>query len=43
MVADQDEFETLIETLDILSDPETIADVTEAEADLVAGNLVDLG
>ncbi len=44
VVVGYDEYESLIETLNILSDPETMAalDEAEAEADMVVGNLVDL-
>ncbi len=42
VVVGYDEYESLIETLNILSDPETMAALDEAEADMVAGNLVDL-
>jgi len=31
-----------IETLEILSDPEAMAEIVEAEADLAAGNIVDV-
>ena len=37
-----EEYEALLETLNILSDPEAIAALTEAERDLAAGHLVDL-
>ncbi len=37
-----DEYEGLVETLNILSDPDTMAAVEEAEADIAAGRLVDL-
>lgn len=37
-----DEYESLLETLNILSDPETMANLARSEADMVAGNLVDL-
>ena len=37
-----EEYEALLETLNILSDPETMAALTEAERDLAAGDLVDL-
>ena len=42
VVVGYDEYESLLETLNILSDPETMADLAEAEADMAAGNLVDL-
>jgi len=31
-----------IETLEILSDPEAMAEIIEAEADIAAGNTVDV-
>ena len=37
-----EEYESLLETLNILSDPATMVAFTEAERDLAAGNLVDL-
>lgn len=37
-----DEYEGLVETLNILSDPDTMAAVEEAESDIEAGRLVDL-
>ena len=37
-----EEYEALLETLNILSDPEAMAALTEAERDLAAGDLVDL-
>ena len=37
-----DEYESLLETLNILSDPETMDALAEAESDLAVGNLVDL-
>ena len=36
-----DEYEALIETLNILSDPVTMSALADAEADLSAGELVD--
>lgn len=42
VVVSHDEYESLLETLNILSDPETMAALAEAEADLAAGNLVEL-
>lgn len=42
VVVGYDEYESLLETLNILSDPETMADLAEAEADMAAGNLVNL-
>ena len=40
VIVGYDEYESLLETLNILSDPETMTDV--AEADIAAGNLVNL-
>ena len=37
-----DEYESLVETLNILSDPDTMAVLEESEADIRAGRLVDL-
>ena len=37
-----DEHESLIETLNILSDSDTMAAIEEAETDLAAGRIVDL-
>ena len=37
-----EEYESLLETLNILSDPATMAALAEAEQDLAAGSLVDL-
>ena len=37
-----EEYEALLETLNILSDPEAMAALTEAKRDLAAGDLVDL-
>ena len=37
-----EEHESLIETLNILSDSDTMAAIEEAEADLAAGHIVDL-
>ena len=37
-----EEYEALLETLNILSDPEAMAALAEAERDLAAGDLVDL-
>lgn len=42
VVLGYDEYESLLETLNILSDPETMAALDEAEADVAAGNLVEL-
>lgn len=37
-----DEYESLVETLNILSDPDTMAVLEESEADIRVGRLVDL-
>lgn len=37
-----DDYESLIETLNILSDPEAMNALTEAERDLAEGNLAEL-
>ena len=37
-----DEYESLVETVNILSDPDAMAAVAEAESDIKAGRLVDL-
>lgn len=37
-----DEYESLVETLNILSDPDTMAVLEESEADIREGRLVDL-
>lgn len=37
-----DDYEGLVETVNILSDPDTMAGVEEAESDIEAGRLVDL-
>ena len=42
VVVGYDEYESLLETLNILSDPETMVALAEAEDDLAAGNLVEL-
>ncbi len=44
VIVGHDEYEALLETLNILSDPETLADLAEAETetDVDTGNLVDL-
>ncbi len=42
VVIGYDEYEALIETLNILSDDHTMAAITEAEAQATAGELVDL-
>ena len=38
----KDEYESLIETLNILSDNDAMNAIREAEADLVSGNLIEL-
>ena len=38
-----EEHESLIETLNILADSDTVTAIAEAEADLAAGDLVPLG
>ena len=43
VVVGYDEYESLLETLNILSDPETMASLAAAEFDVADGNLVDLG
>lgn len=42
VIVGHDEYESMIETLNILSDPETMAAIEEAEADLASGDLVEL-
>ena len=42
VVIGYDDYESLIETLNILSDPEAMTALAEAENDLTAGNLVEL-
>ena len=42
VIVGYDEYESLLETLNILSDPDTMASLARAEADVAAGNLVDL-
>ena len=39
VVIGYDEYESLIETLNILSDPDTMSALAEAESDLKAGNI----
>ena len=39
VVIGYEEYESLLETLNILSDPEAMAALAEADGDLVAGNL----
>ncbi len=43
VIVGYDEYESLLETINILSDPETMANLAEAEADMVAGRLWDIG
>jgi len=42
VVMGYEDYESLIETLNVLSDAETMRALAEAEDDLSAGNLVDL-
>ena len=42
VIVGYDEYESLLETLNILSDPETMASLARAEADVATGNLVNL-
>ena len=42
VIVGHDEYESMIETLNILSDPDTMAAIEEAEADIAAGALVEL-
>ena len=42
MIVGHEEYESLIETLNILADSDTVAAIAEAEADLAAGDLVPL-
>ncbi len=42
VIVGYDDYQALLETLNILSDPETMADLAEAEMDVAAGNLVNL-
>lgn len=42
VVIGYEEYESLLETLNILSDDDTMAALTEAEADLAAGDLTPL-
>ena len=42
VIVSSEEYESLIETLDILSDTDTMAAIDEAERDLAAGNVVNL-
>lgn len=42
VVLGHDSYESLIETLNLLSDPDAAVALAEAEADLAAGDLVDL-
>lgn len=41
VIMSHDEYESLMETLDILSDPNAMKDIREAEADLKAGRYYD--
>ena len=41
-IVGHEEYESLIETLNILADSDTVAAIAEAEADLAAGDLVPL-
>ena len=43
VIVGHEEYESLIETLNILADSDTVAAIAEAEADLAAGDLVPLG
>ena len=43
VVVGYDEYEALLETLNILSDAETMAALAEAAEDVALGNLVELG
>ena len=43
VIVGHDEYESMIETLNILSDSEAMAAIAEAEADLAAGELMELG
>jgi prevent-host-death family protein len=42
VVIAHDDYEAILETLNILSDPDTMAALAEAEADLDAGDLIEL-
>ncbi|MCY4516030.1 MAG: type II toxin-antitoxin system Phd/YefM family antitoxin [Acidimicrobiaceae bacterium] len=42
VIVGHDEYESMIETLNILSDPEAMAAIAEAEADIAAGELIEL-
>ncbi len=42
VVVGYDEYESLLETLNILSDDDTMAAIAEAEAEVASGDLVDL-
>ena len=42
MIVGHEEYESLIETLNILADSDTVTAIAEAEADLAAGDLVPL-
>jgi PHD/YefM family antitoxin component YafN of YafNO toxin-antitoxin module len=38
----EDDFDPVEETLEILSDPEAMAEIAQAEADIEAGNVISL-
>ena len=42
VIVGHEEYESLIETLNILADSDTVTAIAEAEADLAAGDLVPL-
>ena len=42
VVISHEEYESLLETLNILSDPDAMAALAEAESDLVAGNVEEI-
>ena len=42
VIVGHEDYESLIETLNILADSDTVAAIAEAEADLAAGDLVPL-
>ena len=42
VIVPHDEFEELVETLNILSDPETMAAIEQSEKEIEAGDLLDL-
>lgn len=41
-IVPHDELEALVETINILSDPETMDAIAQGEAEIAAGNLVNL-